>query len=138
MIGKPAVLVEVDDEECVLPVLARANRVVHMLNQHFTGGHVAGRVHGVDGAALRFKVTESRKGALCEIGEELVAVDEVLHGVFLNPFVHECVDDVGFVVVLPGDVGVCEGLENGSCAGGAGYVGEEARGLVGVVDKPTC
>jgi len=105
-----------------------------VLDELGTSGHVGGRVHGVDGAALWVDVRELWKGAVGEVGEEVVSSDKLVHVVVLNPFVLPSVEDVGLVVVLPADAGVVHGLEDGSSASGSGNVGEPARSLVGVVD----
>lgn len=62
-----------------------------MLDQLLTGSHVAGRVHGVDGAALRVDVRELRQGSLLEIAVEFVRMDKSIHGVILDPLVERSV-----------------------------------------------
>lgn len=106
-----------------------------MLDQQLSGGHVAERMHGVDGAAFGVDVGELGEGAVGNVREELIGVDNLLHGVVLDPLVDVRVDDVALVVVLPRDVLLVESLKDGSRTGGSGDVGEPASGLSGgVVD----
>lgn len=124
MVCEAAVFIEVDDYKGVIPVARIANCVVQVLNQLLTGCHVGGWVHGVYGAALRVDVGERRQSSLLEVFIELVGMDELGHGVLLDPLVHPGVDDIGLVVVLPADTFLAQCLEDGL---GAGH----ARGILG-------
>lgn len=139
----------------IVPVLGVADRIVHMLDQQLSGGQVAQRVHRRDIAALWVVVRELRQRALLQVAVELVGVDDVVHCIVLDPLVHERVDDIRLIVlrvrnqqglpygpvyvtyVLPGDVLLAEGLENGRGTADTRHIVEPTRCLVGVVHKTT-
>lgn len=133
VVSEAAVFVEVDDQERAVPVFGFADRVVKVLDHHFARGHAGGGVHGVHGTAFGVYVRELRERAGFEVGVELVGVLEFGHGVVLHVFVHVGVDDVGFVVVLPGDALLVESFEDGRGASGAGDIRKPSGSLVGVV-----
>lgn len=100
----------------VVPVLGAAERIVKVLEHLLAGCHGAGRVHRVDGAALRVDVREGGQSALLKVGVELAGVRKAIHGIVLNPLrrisncksslrssatnlVHERIDDISLVVL---------------------------------------
>lgn len=92
-------------------------------------------MHGINGATLGVDVGESWQGSLLKVGVELVGVDDLAHGILLDPLVHPRIDNVGLVVVLPADALLAQRLEDGLDARYARVIGEPARGLIGIVDK---
>lgn len=105
VVGETPVLVKVDDDEPgqvsvaatsvsvpgaslhIVPVRGVPDVVVQVLQHRRPRSKVARRVHRVDGAAFRVDVRESRQLAGGEILVELIGVDELVHGVLLNPLV---------------------------------------------------
>jgi len=98
VVGETSVLVEVDDDQRVLPVLRLTDCVVQVLDHLRTSGHVGRRVHGVDGAALWVDVAELWESTLLEVSVELVGGDKLVHVVVLNMLVHESIDDISLVL----------------------------------------
>lgn len=93
-------------------------------------------MHGVDCTALRVDVGELRKSALLEIVVEFIGVHQLVHSIVLDILIHVGIDDIGLVVVLPGDVLLVQSLEDRSSTSGARHVGKPTGGLVSVVDHP--
>lgn len=106
MICEAAVLVEIDDNQAtsslsasshysllasrqdsspLLPVFRVPDSVVQVLNQLLPGSSVAERVHRIYRAALGIIVGEGGEGAVCDVRVEFGRVNDLRHGVILDP-----------------------------------------------------
>lgn len=154
MVGKPAVLVEIENlervlsayaadgcsvarqayDESVVPVLALADTVVKVFNHHLTSSQVGGRVHRINRAAFGIDVAEVRKRALLKIVVEFICVHQVVHCVVLHILVHIGINDICLVVIFPGDVRLIQRLEDASSAVDTGDVRVPSGSLIRVVN----